>query len=214
MASDFEPKKVPKQARSRATFDAIVEACARLLVERGFGSLTTNHIAETAGVSIGSLYEYFADKESVVNEVVRRAAQGFSEDAARPLPTLEGAPIDEAVRSWLRALLAAMRSREPLLRAIDAEVPLAIREPHRRQAWARHLMLARTAARMAGDQVRQDRVEEVSFLVVTLVDAALTRLVLDPPEDVCPDAVIDELGRRVVEWVAPDDGSPRSVAAS
>lgn len=203
MRSDYEPKKVPKQARSRATFDAIVEAGARLLVERGYAGVTTNHVAETAGVSIGSLYEYFADKEAVVYEVVRRAAQGFSEDAARPLPALEGAPIDEGIRRWLDALLSAMRSREALLRAIDSDVPLELREPHRRQAWARHLALARAAYRMAGDQVRQDRENEVSFLVVTLVDATLTRLVLDPPQDVCPDTLLDELTERVVEWVAP-----------
>lgn len=203
MRSDYEPKKVPKQARSRATFDAIVEAGARLLVARGYAGLTTNHIAETAGVSIGSLYEYFGDKESVVYEVVRRTALGFSEDAARPLPDLEGAPIDEAIRRWLEALLGAMRSREELLRAIDSDVPLPLREPHRRQAWARHLALARTAYRMAGDQVRQDREHEVSFLVVTLVDAALTRLVLDPPDDVCAATMLDELAQRVVEWVAP-----------
>ncbi len=203
MRSDYEPKKVPKQARSKATFDAIVEAGARLLVERGYAGVTTNHVAETAGVSIGSLYEYFGDKEAVVYEVVRRAAQGFSEDAARPLPALEGAPIDAAIRRWLEALLGAMRSREALLRAIDSDVPLELREPHRRQAWARHLALARTAYRMAGDQVRQDRENEVSFLVVTLVDATLTRLVLDPPDDVCPDTLLDELTERVVEWVAP-----------
>ena len=52
MRHDFSPKKLPRQARSRVTFDAIVEACARLLVERGYGAVTTNHIAEAAGVSI------------------------------------------------------------------------------------------------------------------------------------------------------------------
>ena len=56
---------------------------------------------------------------------------------------------------------------------------------------------------MAGDGVRQDRAEEVSFLVVTLVDAALTRLVLAPPPDVDADVVLDELACRVVEWVSP-----------
>ncbi len=203
MPNDYEPKKVPKQARSKATFDAIVEAGARLLVERGYAGLTTNHIAELAGVSIGSLYEYFGSKEAIVNEVVRRTARGFSEDAARPLAELENAPTAVAIRRWLEALLAAIRSRETLLRAIDSDVPLELREPHRRQAWSRHLALARAAYRMAGDQVRQDREAEVSFLVVTLVDAALTRLVLEPPADVDPAATLDELTERIVEWVAP-----------
>lgn len=46
MSSEFQPKKLPRQARSRQTFDAIVEACAQLLVTNGYGALTTNHIAE------------------------------------------------------------------------------------------------------------------------------------------------------------------------
>ena len=107
MRLDFSPRKVPRQARSRATFDAIVEACAQLLVEHGYGAVTTNHIAETAGVSIGSLYEYFGDTDAVVFEVVRRTTEGFVEDAARPVAALVGAPVDDAIRSWLAALLSA-----------------------------------------------------------------------------------------------------------
>ncbi|MCX4242975.1 TetR/AcrR family transcriptional regulator [Paraliomyxa miuraensis] len=203
MSSDFQPKKLPRQARSRQTFDAIVEACARLLIADGYGALTTNHIAEVAGVSIGSLYEYFGDKDAVVYEVVRRTAHGFSEDAARPLPAFGRVSVRTAITSWIDALFAAMRSREPLLRAIAADVPQTIREPHERESRVRYLELARTAYRMAGDHVRQDRVEEVSFLLVTLVEAALTRLVLDPPDDVSPAVVVDELSCRVLEWVAP-----------
>jgi len=200
---DFQPRKRPKQRRSRQTFDAIVEACARLLVERGYGSLTTNHIAEAAGVSIGSLYEYFGDKDTIVYQVVSRTALDFFEEASHPLTALSGRPVDEAITVWLRTLYAAMRSREALLRALAEDVPLAIREPHRREAFDRHLALARAAYLAAGDRVRQDRVEEVSFLVVTLVDAALTRLVLEPPDDIDADAVMQELGTRLLEWVSP-----------
>lgn len=180
-----------------------MEAAARILVDTGYGALTTNHVAEAAGVSIGSLYEYFGDKDAIVYEVVRRTAQGFFDDATRPLPALADRPIEEAVTRWLMTLLEAMRSRQDLLRVIVDEVPVAIREPHRREAFERHLALARAAYRQAGDRVRQDRVEEVSFLLVTLVDAALTRLVLEPPAGLDDEAVMEELGHRVLEWVAP-----------
>jgi AcrR family transcriptional regulator len=203
MRTDFAPKKLPKQTRSRLTFDAIVDACAQLLCERGYGALTTNHIAERAGVSIGSLYEYFSDKDAIVYEVVRRTSHGFSEDAAQPLAGFHNVPLREALRAWLGALAAAMRSRQELLKAIAEEVPFAIREPHRREAWARHLALAHTAYRMAGPRVRQDRVDEVAFLIVTLVDAALNRLFLESPEGVSADDVLDELTQRLSEWVAP-----------
>jgi AcrR family transcriptional regulator len=60
------PRRIPKQRRSRATVDAIVEAAAHLLAARGWEASTTNHIAERAGVSIGSLYKYFPNKSSIL----------------------------------------------------------------------------------------------------------------------------------------------------
>lgn len=64
-------RKEPRQARSRATVDAIVEAGARILSEQGWTGFTTNRVAEAAGVSVGSLYQYFPDKVSLVGAIRR-----------------------------------------------------------------------------------------------------------------------------------------------
>ena len=60
------------QARSRATFEAIVEAAAQILERRGADALTTNRVAERAGVSIGTLYQYFSDKRALLLAAARR----------------------------------------------------------------------------------------------------------------------------------------------
>ena len=60
------PRKLPRQDRSRATVDAILEAAARVLVKEGFERTTTNRVAEAAGVSVGSLYQYFPNKEAIL----------------------------------------------------------------------------------------------------------------------------------------------------
>lgn len=65
-------RKDPRQARSRATIDAILDAAARILGERGWAGLTTNAAAEIAGVSIGSLYQYFPNKLALVEAVRQR----------------------------------------------------------------------------------------------------------------------------------------------
>lgn len=65
-------RKAPRQARSQATVQAIVTAAARILGERGWAGFTTNAVAALAGVSIGSLYQYFPDKRALV-DAVRRA---------------------------------------------------------------------------------------------------------------------------------------------
>jgi AcrR family transcriptional regulator len=58
-------RRKPKQPRSRQTVEAILDAVVRILKREGFAAITTNHIAEVAGVSIGSLYQYFPDKRAI-----------------------------------------------------------------------------------------------------------------------------------------------------
>ncbi|MDR3475324.1 MAG: TetR/AcrR family transcriptional regulator [Devosia sp.] len=65
-------RKQPRQARSRATVEAIVTAAARVLAEQGWADFTTNKVADAAGVSIGSLYQYFPDKLALVDAIRRR----------------------------------------------------------------------------------------------------------------------------------------------
>lgn len=65
-------RKAPQQARSRATIDAILDAAAHILGERGWEGLTTNGVAQAAGTSIGSLYQYFPNKLALIDAVRRR----------------------------------------------------------------------------------------------------------------------------------------------
>lgn len=65
-------RKRPRQARSRATVEAIIQAGAQLLGARGWAGFTTNEVAEVAGVSIGSLYQYFPNKLALVDAIRRR----------------------------------------------------------------------------------------------------------------------------------------------
>src|SRR5260221_12453966 len=68
----LSPKKSPRQERSRATVEAILEAATDILIREGAGRLTTNRIAERAGVNIASLYQYFPGKHAIIAELRRR----------------------------------------------------------------------------------------------------------------------------------------------
>jgi AcrR family transcriptional regulator len=65
-------RKEPRQARSRATVASVVEAGARILGKRGWAGFTTNEVAEVAGVSIGSLYQYFPNKHALIEAILHR----------------------------------------------------------------------------------------------------------------------------------------------
>jgi AcrR family transcriptional regulator len=65
-------RKAPKQARSRATVEFIIQAAARVLGRQGWARFTTNEVAEAAGVSVGSLYQYFPNKHALVDAIMQR----------------------------------------------------------------------------------------------------------------------------------------------
>ena len=120
----YFPKKRPTQARATATFDAIVTAGAQLLGTRGYVALTTNHIAQTAGVSVGSLYEYFPGKEAVVAEVVRKCvAEVLYELQGAFAKALEmGQPAD-GMRFLIHQMFEIVGKRKGVVRSLWLDVP-------------------------------------------------------------------------------------------
>ncbi len=109
------PRKLPTQSRSRFTVDAIVQATAQLLASGGYEALTTNHVAERSGVSIGTLYQYFPNKPSLVSAVCVHLRQQSLEVLGGRL--LEAANGDDA--------LAAAAVADALLSPWDSDPRLA-----------------------------------------------------------------------------------------
>lgn len=83
------PRKRPTQQRSRERVDLILRAAGELLAESGLESLSTNAIAARAGIPIGSLYQFFGDKDEIVGELVQRASDDIGAFAARDLQSGE-----------------------------------------------------------------------------------------------------------------------------
>lgn len=107
-------RKKPQQARSRAMVDALIEATARVIAQRGLDGTTTPAIAEAAGVSVGSLYQYFDGKDALITALLDKLVS----DLARVLDIQESEsqamPLREMVRSAIGLTLAFMRSNEGL----------------------------------------------------------------------------------------------------
>jgi len=104
--SGLTPRKRPRQRRARETVDAILEAAAQVFGEAGYGEVTTNRIAERAGVSIGSLYQYFPNKNALLVALVEREVeQGIEHMAAWIGRAQRG---DEDLGPLLEAFVEAM----------------------------------------------------------------------------------------------------------
>ncbi len=82
-------RKLPKQERSRITVEAILEATTHILVEEGYDKANTNRIAERAGISLGSLYQYFPNKEALMTALMDQHATEMAELVGTKLDRFE-----------------------------------------------------------------------------------------------------------------------------
>jgi AcrR family transcriptional regulator len=124
------PRKQPRQARAQHTVNAMIEASARILEEQGHGGFTTNAVAELAGASIGTLYQYFPDKDALLGALIARETSRLVEEveAARMVATgrraLDGL-IEAAVRHQVRRpRLARLLDFEEARLPLDADTQL------------------------------------------------------------------------------------------
>ncbi|WP_407545624.1 TetR/AcrR family transcriptional regulator [Acinetobacter baumannii] len=114
-----DPRKRPRQARSVATFEAILEAAARILESLGFAGFNTNAVAELAGVSIGSLYQYFPSKDALIVELIRRERAKLSNHIVETIKQHEAADLKEKLKLIIQAAVQHQLSRPQLARTLE-----------------------------------------------------------------------------------------------
>jgi AcrR family transcriptional regulator len=117
------PRRRPRQARAQVTVEAIVQATAKVLVAGGYDRASTNRVAQAAGVSIGSLYQYFPSKEALVAALAAVHVERMKEALHKALGTGPSAGLSEGARRVARALIAAYRVDPALHTVLCEEVP-------------------------------------------------------------------------------------------
>ena len=128
----INPRKTPRQRRSAELVEAIYEGGARILETEGLAGLNTNRVAEVAGVSVGSLYQYFPSKEAIVAGLLRRSRQELLDGMRQVLATSEGQTFEEIVDRLLGVAAGGQFDRPNLARTLEyAEGMLAIDEETR-----------------------------------------------------------------------------------
>jgi AcrR family transcriptional regulator len=187
--------------------EAILDAAARVLVREGFARATTNRVAEAAGISVGSLYQYFPSKEAIVVELLRRHRAAMVEVIGAHLARLEEEPTPRHVRALVQAVLDAHGINPKLHRVLIEEVL-------HREARAEvsgfvpsvEAML-RAALEKNRDKLRVKHIDVASFLLVRFVLAIAHAAVVEEPARGRDPRIVDELtdilGRYLVERPDP-----------
>lgn len=169
-------RKKPRQSRSRETVDVLLEAAAQMFAREG-AATTTNRIAERAGVSIGTLYQYFPNKEALLRALAERHVQSAGVRLREVLDRLrvQEPPFDETMRAMLQAVVDLHSDRPRLHAVMHRMAPRNARDLEVLQALEDQL-----ADEVAFHLKRCDRggddVEQTAHAIVAAVDAQLHRV--------------------------------------
>ncbi|WP_312891300.1 TetR/AcrR family transcriptional regulator [Mesorhizobium silamurunense] len=184
--------------------DALVDATARILVRDGFDRASTNRIAEQAGVSIGSLYQYYPGKEALVAAVIDRHNQDIMQVVRRVFAEVASQPIETAVRRLVAVAIEAHRIDPKLHRVLAEQIPRTGRlenvEAFNREAHA----LFKSYLESHSDELRVADLGLAAFVCVTSIEALAHNAVLHSSEKLsnkAAETLIDEATRLVIGYL-------------
>lgn len=183
--------------------ESIVHATTRVLLKEGYEACTTNRVAEAAGVSIGSLYQYFPNREALVVAVMERYQGELREAMVARLAELAGADLETAVRGMVAAMLELPRLNPRLHRVILEQVPRlgALKRLHELHGEYAPLVEAWLEAHRAELGVSAPSV--AAWILVSAVEGVVARVVLERPSWIELGILREQLTRLVLNYLAP-----------
>ena len=198
------PRKHASQERSRATVVALIEATARILVREGFEKASTNRIAREAGVSIGSLYQYYPSKEALVAAVIDRHNQQRMQVVRDALAEVAALPVEKAVRRLVAIAIEAHRIDPKLHRVLTEQIPRTGRlknvETFSRETYA----LVQAYLEAHRHELRAVDPELAAFVCATSIEALTHAMVLhrsDTLSDKAAATLVDEATHLLVRYL-------------
>ncbi len=203
------PRKNATQERSKATVDALLAATARVLVRDGYDHASTNKIADAAGVSIGSLYQYFPSKEALVAAVIERHIGEMMDVVRASLLRVAALPLREAARELVAVMIEAHRIEPKLHRVLVEQIPRVGNMEHIERVDEEAMTLVRAYLEAHRDEINVDDIEMAAFLAVSCVEAMTHVAVLRRPELLSEPRFIDEVAALVVRYLEGDRDASR-----
>jgi AcrR family transcriptional regulator len=200
------PRKRPRQERSKVTVDTILAATARVLVKKGFDGLTTNAVAEAAGVSIGSLYQYFPSKEALVAALIEQHIEQMNSAILTELTRVAQLPMAQAVRAVIELTIRAHSIEPELHRVLTEQVPRVGRLARLAEADSicRRMVAGVLATRKQELAIADP--DTAAFILVASIEAITHRAALFSPERLRDPRLIDEAVALVTRYLGVADG--------
>jgi AcrR family transcriptional regulator len=193
-------RRRPQQRRARQTVDAVLDAVARILKREGMKAVTTNRIAEVAGVSIGSVYQYFPDKRAIFVALHERHIQEIDRLVEAKLFEHAASPVEDLIGAMMEAMIEAHATDPELYELLLTEVPHRA-EGTRDFAVRLHGAFRLAVASRAHDLRSRRDLDKVVFVVTHMVESLSHGAVLRRPPGLSLAAAKKEAVRAVVAYL-------------
>jgi AcrR family transcriptional regulator len=202
------PRRLPKQDRSRVTVAAILEATTHILVEEGYEKANTNRIAERAGISIGSLYQYFPNKESLIAALMEQHAHEMAELVETKLNCLFNAPLEIVIPELITAVIAAHAIDPRLHQVLSEEIPRSGRSVQMQQADERVSTILRAYLDRWRDRIHPQNLDMTVFMLSRTVESLCHAAVIEYPNFVSDSQFEREVSNLLLAYLTRNPVKP------
>lgn len=204
----------PKQSRSRATVSAILDAMIRVLDQEGYEAATTTRVAEVAGVSIGTLYQYFSNRDAILDGLQDRELSRAWEFMEAVLNQAHRFSERELARTVIRGLLDLYAAAPGLHRVLVIE-GLRVTPPDRVHAFDVRMVSTIRSFLVAGNlRVRRENLDAAAFVIFQSVRATMLARLLEAPANLDDDTLVEELTDLIVRYVVDESRGVEQPASS
>lgn len=192
-------KRTPKQNRSHKTFDQVLDAVLYILKNGGHGQMTTNHIAKQAGISIGALYQYFPDKQSIFAALHDRHVQEVHQRLTAIQDACKGLPFEDLLRAIVTDQIEMHLSDSEQYKLLASEIPQDADQVAAHSAYLRALLLLELEQR--GElRVADSDLTSKLFILVTAIDAFVHSAAIYRPDNISISQAKDLAIKAVLLW--------------
>ena len=206
------PRKRPEQDRSRATVDAIIAAAAHVLVRAGYAAFTTNRVAEKAGVSIGSLYQYFPNKDSLWGELMKRHLNDIESSIEMAMQNVETRSLDEIIRTAVQQNIRSHEIDPELHRVLSEEVPMLGHLDWKKDYTKRIEARLRSLLLLKRHEITVPDIDLAVYVIGRTTEAVVHNAVWQRPQDFASGALAEELSRMLLGYLTGKATPRKSMA--
>jgi AcrR family transcriptional regulator len=199
---NVEPRKFPRQARAKATIDAIIEASTQLLLEQDYDQFTTARAAEKAGVSVGSLYQYFPNKAALAAAVIDRCCGEFIAALDRALAGRPRITLAECIRAIVDVTLVSHQLAPDLHRiVIDLAPRIGVADKTEKVSRKMAGAIEAVLRMHAGEIAPEIDLATASTIIETLLVALAHRAALGDPVSARNEAIAREATAMITRYL-------------